>query len=108
MVGFRSSCQGSLCGIVAVVSEPWMPFGIFIRGGRRIPVDRFTMLPGNSGQDCFDVPPSGQEAEEPYDAEHVEVVHPDGPVIAWLRMRSSQTSIVPIWNDHREVTVMVY
>ena len=58
-----------------------MPFGIFIRGGRRIPVDRFSMLPRNSGQDCLDVSPSGQEAEKPYGAEDVEVIHADGPVL---------------------------
>src|SRR5947207_14937847 len=52
--------------LLPAVSEPWMPFGIFVRGGRRIPVDRFSMLPGNSGQDSFDVPPSRRlTAERP-------------------------------------------
>ena len=62
------------------------------------------MLPGNSGQDCFDVPPSGQEAEEPYGAEHIEVVHADGAVLAWLRGAVEPAFDLPIWNDHQSTT----
>src|SRR2546422_3168237 len=36
-VGFHMSCQGSYTASLPVVSEPWMPLGIFVRGGRRTP-----------------------------------------------------------------------
>src|SRR5438105_1803339 len=36
-VGFHTSCQGSYTASLPVVSEPWMPLGIFVRGGRRTP-----------------------------------------------------------------------
>src|SRR6266576_3047535 len=36
-VGFHTSCQGSHTASLPVVSEPWMPLSIFVRGGRRTP-----------------------------------------------------------------------
>ena len=57
---FVAHAKAPLCGIAAGGERALDARRHLHRGGRRIPVDCFCMLPGNSGQDCFDVPPSAQ------------------------------------------------